>query len=66
MPALTDPNVIAFALKAGPPQLAWRTLRERAAALETRFGLPFRRYVNALSQMNRHDADVLLVSQPAG
>ena len=65
MPALTDPNVIAFALKGGPPQVGWRALRERASELEAAYGLPFPRYVNALRQMNRCTADALLVTQPA-
>jgi len=29
MPALADPNVIAFALKGAPPRIAWQSLRER-------------------------------------
>jgi spermidine synthase len=62
MPALSDPNVIAFALKGSAPQIPWRTLRERASDLEVRLGLPFRRYVNALRKMNRCSADALLVT----
>ena len=61
----TDPNVIAFALKGGPQQFAWRALRERAEELEARFGLPFPRYVNALRAMNRCSADALLAAPPA-
>jgi hypothetical protein len=55
--------VIAFAWKGGPERIAWRALRERAAALEARFGLPFPRYVNALRKMNRSSAEALLVAQ---
>jgi len=65
MPALTDPNVIAFALKGAPDGFAWRTLRERATALEAQFGLPFPRYVKALRSMNRCSAESLLVTQSA-
>jgi spermidine synthase len=64
MPALSDPNVIAFAWKGGPDRIAWRALRERASDLEARFGLPFPRYVNALRKMNRCSADALLVAHP--
>lgn len=61
MPALADPNVIAFALKGAPARLAWRTLRERAAVLEARHGLPFGRYVNALRRMNPCTAEELIL-----
>jgi spermidine synthase len=61
MPALSDPNVIAFALKGAPPQLGWQLLRARAERLQARFGLPFARYVNALKRMNSCDATGLIV-----
>ena len=61
MPALSDPNVIAFALKGAPPRLAWQTLRERAAMLEARFDLPFARCVNALRSMNSCTAEDLMI-----
>jgi len=61
MPALRDPNVIILALKGSPGRIAWQTLRERAAALEARFGLPFARYLNALGKMNPHTAEDLIV-----
>jgi spermidine synthase len=66
MPALTDPNVIAFALKGAPARIGWQDLRERAAALEARLGLPFGRYVNALREMNPHTADELIIAGAAG
>jgi len=66
MPALVDPNVIAFALKGGADRIPWRALRERACALEARFGLPFPRYVNALRKMNRCTPDALVVAPAAG
>ena len=61
LPALSDPNVIAFALKGAPARMAWRDLRERADRLAARHGLPFARYVNALRRMNACDADTLIV-----
>jgi len=61
MPALSDPNVIAFALKGAPPRFAWRVLRDRAQALEARFDLPFLRYVNALRRMNPCTGDDLII-----
>ena len=66
MPALTDPNVVAFALKGGAGRISWQALRERAADLEARFGLPFARYVNALRKMNRCSAEALTVVQEPG
>jgi spermidine synthase len=65
MPALVDPNVIVLALKGSPARVEWQGLRQRAAALEARFGLPFQRYVNALREMNPHSAEELIVA-PAG
>jgi spermidine synthase len=52
LPALTDPNLIAFALKGGPRRLAWEELKLRARRLESRLGLPFRRYVAAMKRAN--------------
>ncbi len=66
LPALSDPNVIAFALKGAPPRLAWRELRARASELEARFGLPFARYVHALRRMNPCTADELVLVDSGG
>jgi spermidine synthase len=66
LPALADPNLIVLALKGAPARLPWATLRERAAALEARFGLPFDRYVGALRQMNRHSAHDLIIAHEGG
>ncbi|HEU4352431.1 MAG TPA: fused MFS/spermidine synthase [Burkholderiales bacterium] len=52
MRALYDPNILVVALKGAPPRIAWSSLRERAAELESRFGLPFARYVSRLRGMN--------------
>ena len=53
MPALYDPNILAFALKGVESVISWKTLRERAEKLEARHGLPFTRYVSRLRHMNR-------------
>ncbi|MBI3370976.1 MAG: spermidine synthase [Betaproteobacteria bacterium] len=60
--ARTDGNVIAFALKGGPDEFSWDDLRERAARLQERYGLPFNRYVASLRRMNPHTASHLLVA----
>jgi len=62
MPALYDPNILAFAFKGAPPSIAWAELRRRAETLESRYGLPFGRYVSKLRGMNRCTADALLLS----
>ena len=64
MPALSDPNVIAFALKGAPPRIAWQALRTRAERMQARYGLPFARYVNQLRRMNPCDAQDLIVIAP--
>ena len=66
MPALSDPNVIAIALKGAPPRCAWRVLRERAQPLEARFDLPFLRYVNALRKMNPCTGEDLIIVDQGG
>jgi spermidine synthase len=62
MPALYDPNIIAFALKGSCKAIAWRELRVRAERLESRLGLPFTRYVPRLRAMNRWTAADLIIS----
>ena len=62
LPALTDPNLIVFALKGAPPRLAWHALRVRAGRLEDRFALPFRRYVAGLGLMNPHTKQDLIIT----
>jgi len=53
MPALYDPNILAFAFRGAPASVSWATLRSRAAKLEARYELPFTRYVSKLRAMNR-------------
>ena len=62
MPALYDPNILVFALKGAAQRVAWSPLRERAAELESRFGLPFRRYVSRLRVMNPCTAAELIIA----
>jgi spermidine synthase len=61
MPALSDPNVLVFALRGAPKRLRWDRLRARAAGLERRLGLPFARYVGALKRMNPNTDDWLSI-----
>src|SRR5207302_802732 len=37
MPALYDPNILAFAFRGAPASIAWSTLRTRAEKLEARY-----------------------------
>jgi spermidine synthase len=62
MPALYDPNILAFALKGMPSTISWSALRSRAEALESRLDLPFTRYVARLRAMNRCTAAELIIS----
>ena len=64
MPALYDPNIIAFAFRGAPPAIEWATLRRQAEKLEARYGLPFGRYVSKLRGMNRCTAEALLIDGP--
>jgi spermidine synthase len=61
MRALYDPNIVAFALKGMPASLECDELRRRAAALESRLGLPFTRYVKRLRSMNSSDGRHLVL-----
>ena len=61
MPALYDPNILAFAFRGAPTTIAWSTLRGRAEKLEARYELPFTRYVSKLRSMNRCTASELLI-----
>ncbi|HET7197851.1 MAG TPA: fused MFS/spermidine synthase, partial [Burkholderiales bacterium] len=61
LPALNDPNILAFAFKGAEEAVPWRTLRERAEKLESRYGLPFGRYVSKLRHMNRCTPEALVI-----
>ena len=61
MPALYDPNILAFALRGAPPAIEWDSLRRRAQKLEARYRLPFTRYVPKLRAMNRAEAGALVI-----
>jgi len=62
MPALYDPNILVFALKGAPGRIPWSGLKQTAQHLETRFGLPFTRYVSRLRSMNRCTAEELIIA----
>ncbi len=62
MPALADPNILAFAFKGTAPRLSWERLRRHAGELESRLGLPFGRYVSRLRAMNRWNAAELIIA----
>ena len=64
LPALYDPNILAFAFRGAPPSISWSTLRSRAEKLEARYGLPFGRYVSKLRGMNRCTTEALFVHGP--
>jgi spermidine synthase len=59
MPALYDPNILAFAFRGAPASIPWSTLRARAEKLEARYELPFTRYVSKLRAMNRSTPQAL-------
>ena len=61
LPALYDPNILVFAFRGAPRRLEWEALRRRAAVLESRFGLPFPRYVSRLRAMNPCTEEALIV-----
>ena len=62
MPALYDPNILVFALKGVSSRIGFDELKRRAGELETRYALPFSRYVNRLRAMNPCTAEELIVA----
>ena len=64
--SLRDPNIVVLGLKGAPLEIEWRELRDRANALERKYGLPFPRYVERLRSMNRWTSRQLLVVPPPG
>ena len=61
LPALSDPNLIAFAPRGGPDRIAWTLLKSRATKLEARLGLPFVRMLRALRRANGGNGAELVV-----
>jgi spermidine synthase len=61
MKALYDPNILAFAFKGLETRISWETLRQRAQQLESRYDLPFPRYVSRLRGMNTVTPQELLI-----
>lgn len=61
MHALYDPNIAVFALKGAHRRIDWHTLRQRAAKLEARLGLPFTRYLPRLRGMNPCTSSELII-----
>lgn len=63
LPAERPGNIVVFAFADAPFRIAFDELTQRAAALELRHGLEFRRFVAGLRTMNRHDAGYLLMGE---
>jgi spermidine synthase len=61
LPAEKPGNVIVFGFKTHPGNLTWQALNERAAELQSAYGLEFPRFVEGLRKMNPHDAERLLL-----
>jgi spermidine synthase len=64
LPAEKPGNIIVFGFRDAPGELRWADLGERALELEARYGLEFRRFVEALRRMNRCDAERLHATRP--
>jgi spermidine synthase len=62
MPALYDPNIVVFALRGLERKISWNDLRDRAQKLESRYGLPFGRYVSRLRAMNHCTSESLVIT----
>jgi spermidine synthase len=60
LPAEKPGNVAVLAFRDPQPRLPWVELEARADALTLQYRLEFRRFVEALRKMNRHDEDALL------
>jgi spermidine synthase len=61
VPALQKGNIIVLGFKRSPAELRWDELRERARALEVRYGLEFPRFVEVLRRLNPHTDRRLLI-----
>ena len=62
LPAEKPGNVIIFGFRSAPGKVAWVLLRQRAAALEAAYELPFKRFVEALNRMNLNDESSLFIT----
>lgn len=54
-----EDNFIAFAIRGGPPRIAWTELKARARAANERFGLPLEKCFASLKRHNSHSARYL-------
>ena len=54
-------NVVVLALREGPAKIAWTELRERAAALQLLYGLPFDRFLVSMRERNIGSARYLRI-----
>jgi spermidine synthase len=61
LPAEKPGNIIVFGFRDRPGAVRWGELEQRAARLETLYGLEFGRFVQSLRKMNPCDATHLLV-----
>jgi spermidine synthase len=61
LPAGRPGNVVVLAMRDRPACLDWVALRQRAGALEARYGLEFPRFVEELRKMNAFDDQGLLL-----
>jgi hypothetical protein len=58
-------NLIAFAFKGCPRQLAWADLNKRARQLKKIHGLPFDDFIAGLKKLNPHTASALKLRSAA-
>ena len=54
-----EDNFIAFALRGGPPRIAWAELKARARAANALFGLPLGECIESLRRHNSHSSRYL-------
>jgi len=54
-----EDNFIAFALRGGPPRIAWAELKARARAANALFGLPLGECLESLRRHNSHSSRYL-------
>jgi spermidine synthase len=54
-----EDNFIAFAVRGGPPRIAWAELKERARAADALFGLPLEECFASLRRHNSHTSRFL-------